>query len=588
MMGHPDVWRTTGHKMIRSQQCFAGSMLAGSRLRTGVSSFRFGGLRVRPSICTSVTVSGKKGHSGIDKAKDRRETEDLSDSRSGIVFTSDAPSTSIDDLLEKIDPVAVFQVPSTTLPASLLLLLTPRYAPNALDEHLPTAILDRLLGEDSQVVPLQSVTAVVDRLPTPQRTKEGREGIAYLLQSGSSSPFWRNAKPFQASTQKPGCLNFEIAMNRPGPSPNIQTWRLQLPLAQTVFSTGWVSTLVHRHHDVDASLTTAARKLITQRHLESQDLRLPENDHDDCMTVSTSLIPLTPLRKIQNSMGNIIRVLSSATGEQLFAAGSQSEPGSERVQSGIPASQELEAAVSSYFQTLDLSPEPVSVWGLIIPESVRWTNIEGLEFTQDVLRGLDDEAIRSIWKPSTPANARTRRNFESALVSYLKNKCRLVKILSGGGGWGKKAGLLSLDPDSEYMTRDIRTDRGWDFGFGTSDRRTDASIEEEMGEALGHTAKEGDSIMFFLAPRLTATETWPGNLRIAKVSAVELGTIASSVNATTESEQDRSPDGKQAEIVHCRNCFGMLSEGGMALTVVEDGNKVNQTKLDVPMLRCLR
>lgn len=58
--------------------------------------------------------------------------------------------------------------------------------------------------------------------------------------------------------------------------------------------------------------------------------------------------------------------------------------------------------------------------------------------------------------------------------------------MSGGGGWGAKQGLLSLDPQLTY--EDITSAR---FDF------TPKSIKEEQDSTLGNLARRGDHIQFF-------------------------------------------------------------------------------------------
>lgn len=67
-------------------------------------------------------------------------------------------------------------------------------------------------------------------------------------------------------------------------------------------------------------------------------------------------------------------------------------------------------------------------------------------------------------------------------------------------GLGQKAGLLSLDPDVHYSTRELRQDEGWKFDFDGVDDGSAAATEAQKNQALGQIVKEGESIMFLLAP----------------------------------------------------------------------------------------
>jgi len=111
-----------------------------------------------------------------------------------------------------------------------------------------------------------------------------------------------------------------------------------------------------------------------------------------------SQMPLTPLtkpRKIAEGMGNILKTLE------------RSNDGTEEA-----ASLELESAVDEY---LDGQPEDVTT-----PERV------------DVFARLTTQEPPS-----------------DVTELFLYPGARIHRVLSGGGGWGSKAGLLSLDPQNE-------------------------------------------------------------------------------------------------------------------------------------------
>lgn len=144
---------------------------------------------------------------------------------------------------------------------------------------------------------------------------------------------------------------------------------------------------------------------------------------------SLPLKPLTPSRQITEGMGNILRELDTPAGVQ---------PG---------ASRELEAAVDKYIESLPASqavPERVDVFARLTPCE----------------------------PSSTPAE----------LLLY--PGARIHRVLSGGGGWGSKAGLLSLDPQGD---RDISN-------FSNEfEKRFDGSDAEHGG-----IVKKGEWVQFFV------------------------------------------------------------------------------------------
>lgn len=526
-----------------------------------------------------------------------------SDTRCGIITTSQPHKTTIEELLRglKFEPLkhAFRRWDGGEDRATLILLLTPGLARHALDPSVPAAVAESLqLG--SFPGKLRSITAVVDRLPTSDDQPEGSEGMAYMLLQNPSPFSPETQTPMQESAQRPGSLNFVIARRSTNQSGAI-IHTLQLPLSQTVFSTGLVSTMFERYYNYQDKETRSEWVFNGERKLESQTLHLPALDsHGTTHTYFSPLVPLTPFRKIQYAMGNIVRKLSpqprwSNENRKL------SEPPEDPDQS-MPASQELEEAVSKYFETLKLNPAPVSVWAFVIPREADMTRAKpGTGGPSKGLLLYDEEKIVSTWKAQSSSQG---TYFPTAWLMLLHGVLplggRLIKVLSGGGGWGKKAGLLSLDPDTEYSTRELRQDDGWKFNFDRFDDGTSASSEEQKKQALGEIVKEGDSVMFFLAPGLENLEERLEEANKQKLArrlaereglegkpqfALSFGALPSSIDEIPQNNESASAP---ARFKHYPGYFGMLSEGGMALNYKRPGvahSKEVQTKFDVPFSR---
>ncbi|KAK4546821.1 hypothetical protein LTR36_001553 [Oleoguttula mirabilis] len=511
----------------------------------------------------------------------------------GTVTAGDAQKPSMEELLQKIKPQPGTGVQdSPTRPALLALLLTPTLAQHALAGDLGLRVLERLGLQDGKAAaalskPVDIITAVVDRLSSVYGPETGREGLAYM--------FLRNPAPLSVvsqthlspSAQKPGSLSFEL------PTTSTRPWQytIQLPLAQTIFSTGLASTLVHTRYNY-----IAGQGLVKERHqqLESQTLRLPFTADYGVISNHVPLVPLTPFRIVRNHMGNIIRTVEEHVKQpHAHSAGEQ------------PASQELEAAVSRYFTTKDISPEPVQVWALIVPHLRTWSTARLDVKLQIYLRGLTPDAIHDIW------TGKDRRNsVDAALLRALRlGGARLHRVLSGGGGWGKKAGLLSLDPDVAYSSRELRADQGWDFDF---DDESEGAVARQQKRALGEIVAEGESIMFMIAPsrqgdsNLHHDGSGPSPLEVEfhkrmglarRADRVALfGVVPSTIDAVPEAVADEAGKSGPATNAHTpgpsrgsprgtehhAGLFGALSETGMALTITKGGQTVTQTKFDVP------
>ncbi|KAK3621326.1 hypothetical protein LTR56_022862 [Elasticomyces elasticus] len=500
----------------------------------------------------------------------------------GVVTTDNAQRTSIAQLLASISPKDFNESSDAdTEPdngtASLTLLLTPGYAQHAVWGAVYRPLLDalRVTGEDTLPKPMDVVIAVVDRLPSDNDHAYGEEGLAYIFKRNAPPLTVTSQTPLKKDTQKPGSIGFQLSAVPKRPF----DYMIQLPLAQTVFSTGKTSTLVHTHYNYDRAEGHVMDK---HQYLEAQMMSLPLQAEHGAVAVEVPLIPLTPLRIIRSSMGNIVRTLSSKIGlEESRDYPEQSEP--------QPASKELEASVTSYFKALAMSPEAVNVWALILPNPNKsYARMRQEGFAVRALRHLKPEDLPATW---ISQEAQALKGLNSAVVRLLRNGARMHRVLSGGGGWGKKAGLLSLDPDSVYSSRELRADAGWEFDF--DDESVDA-VEKQQKKALGEIVNEGESIMFFIAPRDTdrfaesRAKAW-SFIERADMAAI-FGAVPSTIDTAPEQSADEVDAGAEPRIQHRPNFFGALSEGGLALSMIKDldlhtADQIpdsTQTKFDVP------
>lgn len=301
------------------------------------------------------------------------------------------------------------------------------------------------------------------------------------------------------------------------------------------------------------------------------------------MSSRASLVPLTPLRVVVNSMGNIVRRISATT------PGSPSQTDSLE-ENDVPASTELEHAISSYFKAQEMHPEAVQVWALILPPDRAHTAkldrskivLHGRLYHESssefAIRSMSAETICGLW--STP-DTKLDDLVDVGLPNAISHGARLCRVLSGGGGWGKKAGLLSLDPDTAYSSREVRSEHGWELNL---EGGNDEAVMARNRKALGEIVKEGDGIMFFLAPKdakppPALTQKMSTLVRTAERSAV-FGVLPSTVDVVPK---DEIPDSQTAaQVKHQPGLFGALSEGGMAIKITSGDTVISQSKYDVP------
>jgi hypothetical protein len=512
----------------------------------------------------------------------------------GVVTTSRPTDTSIEELIKDIQPMPKRKIPGDREnPTTLVILLTPGLARYALDSKLSEALYPCFKVPVKHRMTIEIVSAVVDRLPTGLDEPGSSEGMAYMLFRNPPTAQSGDRTVFQQSAQKPGSLTFRMPRYAPHEASPMVDYELQLPLSQTVFTTGLISTLMRREYAWN--LHAGTMKLLAEQNLESQTLQLPTLPEQlGTQSLSMPLVPLTPFRRINYVMGNIIRKLSSQH-TNMFKAFSngkfEEHQGAGVSDNDMPASQELEESVSKYFEALDLQPETVSVWAFVVPRAA------ALPMAKITLRGAcvdvplsgKEGLITTAWHKDTASAAFMAKGINNTIRLMIPQGARLIKVLSGGGGWGKKAGLLSLDPDVQYSTRGLRQDEGWTFDFDGADDVTGAATEAQKNQALGQIVKEGDSIMFLLAPS-------PQNVRkgrprghdlalkrnfenLPKSLSLTFGSIPSSVDMVP---QEVASDTEDVIIQHYPGQFGMLSEGGMAVTVKKVQGTTGQSKLDVP------
>jgi hypothetical protein len=311
-----------------------------------------------------------------------------------------------------------------------------------------------------------------------------------------------------------------------------------LPLANTVFQNGQESTLVHLPATVRPALIEAEVGLTDQEVSEfaqaQEDVKDAWNELGDLMKLVGqragiapgvpvplgsveiqipgqllnsrngtgrifSRLPLKPLtkpRKIQEGMGNILRGLETPS----------------EILSG--ASRELETAVATY---MDALPEDTPV-----PERV------------DVFARLT-----------------TQEPLATIPEMLLYPGARIHRVLSGGGGWGSKAGLLSLDPQGEA---DVAN-----FEHEFSTRYDGAGSEHDHGGIV----KKGEWVQFFVAEDSVAA---PAEQHGLQFSAVRKTNDVLPIDESIDS-QEITIDG----------CFGAASENGIDVAVGP-----TKKRMDVP------
>ena len=441
-----------------------------------------------------------------------------------------------------------------------MLLVTPAHIQLLDDSSTFIPSLLRLAVESTQPWhKFDLLAAVIDRIPQTRPiiqtalrdshaakvesspgTEDGLEGISVaVLDSEAAAPDLWSSKNLnigrETMTVQQRCtLSFSFP-----PSPGVRAQlpdesvsqplvqrMLQLPVANTLFQNGRQSTLFAQRWNIRCS------KEITSEHVSSKREWLPQQmihmgaifaDKDMRLRpehiVNSHLVPITPARTITAAVGNIVGKISSG------------DTSSE----AVPASEELESAINTAIQQGQIPAQQVGVWGLIRPRKYA---------------ALD---------PS----AQNRSAIDDLIQYAILSGGRLHKVLSGGGGWGEKRGLLALDPDSDYSHMYQSSEPS--FGDGQD-------IDAEKREILGEVAKPGDIITFYVhKPPSDADAVSPNtplqpNSNQDTTATLVFGSLPSTMDAMPEISTSK-PEA-QSELSVMGKHFGMLSAQGMSLEVI--------------------
>lgn len=414
---------------------------------------------------------------------------------------------------------------------------------------------------------------IADAMKASPVYNHGAEGFAYCVSAHEQQvPFEtvedevpiedgpRNTKNMAPQTQ--GTISFVMKDLRTA-SPASRT--IKLPLAKTIFHNGHPHTM-HSSSWIENNVTERF-ELVQQQTHEHASVTIPLevlNEERLLLTkrwlITTPLIPLTPPREVTASMGNIIRQIGGVD---------------------VPASHELETAVVDFFEENDMPVQSAAVWALVIPrETANKLEAEG---TLDLMHMDKERQRQKAMIPFRPAEQQPRDIFSSIPYLLMLRGARLHKVLSGGGGWGKKAGLLSLDPESTYSSIDP-----------TSPGRN-LDLDDLINEPtpVQEVASPGDYIRFYIYPSLPE-EAFPHLYRdmsmrnTTRVQSLDFGALPSTMDDMDSSYIDSTSYWQHAAMpvrLYERQ-FGALSEGGMSVEITDDnGTQTTMSKVDVPYAR---
>ncbi|KAI1770706.1 hypothetical protein F4818DRAFT_251224 [Hypoxylon cercidicola] len=365
------------------------------------------------------------------------------------------------------------------------------------------------LEDETFMSSINVVSAVVDGLTPKRLFGEPQTGLSILYSSNSIfSNLWKDEELRSNVNQDTESSVSFISRTLPG---NCRYLKTTLPLANTIFQTGRRSTLFaskwQRKSNRPLTLTTMREKMSQK--------------------ICPSLHPTSDL--VIAGLGNIVRQV-------------------EINNSPTPASKELEDLIPKVFDArskLDetYSPRPIGVWCWVIPPGA-----------------VDEHSLfdlKVFQAESTQSEAELAVDAMATFSKLISSKCRLHKILSGGGGWGLKQGLLSLDPKTEYSLSE--QDDVEMFIKAFQERNSPGSSEG--------LATPGSYLMFCIEPHWTEEEAR---------SSQQLTPIMG-LGVASNNDEDVNPTSRSDKIEVIDNHFGVVSKSGLFLKS-EDEKKLYSTR----------
>jgi hypothetical protein len=505
-------------------------------------------------------------------------TYNISTTNSAIIIPRSV-DTQPEDLVSHIQPVDRARLNRDRF---AVFFVTPAFASWLLDDEIflrkaLRQMYTHLLKSDNTVYTrIHALCAVVDKLPAPRAIGDaknlssealkcmkqppvldiGYEGMAYTTLGFHDSV----VADEQTGADEKATISF-IASGHADASGKFGD-ALRLPLANTVFQTGSSSTMIYStwfKKNGESDLFLKEKRNVKQHGIKFQRGASVKQ----CVsTLAVPLIPLTDPRYVDASMGNILRRVIGPDG------------------TSVTASQELEHSVPQFHNARGDLSQATSVWALLLPKQL----MDHFLQKTNTLLGRQSFGVGS----GTPAREldlweslwrRKPTPWNDLVPTALASGARLHRVLSGGGGWGKKAGLLSLDPVA--TTEDA------------------PSMSSDLSSALHQVAHDGDYIQFFVSP-LTSSHVSNDpdaqskelkELAEASISwQLELGTIPSTADAFPGgSWQHKGSASKDAFVF--KHSFGALTEGGLTLNrqfKLKSGDAyslISGSKVDVPFSR---
>jgi hypothetical protein len=444
----------------------------------------------------------------------------------------------------------------------MTLLLTPKLA-NLL--HEDSKFISNVMKEIFYGLPrsyrVDVLAAIVDEIAVPPKpgiaevylgdsiTCHGQEGLSIRVSEleSTATNLWSPGDRISQRHSEEDTATLSFSFVTHGNSdvethPDITVSRtVQLPLANTLFQNGLPSTMLAQSwelmHDPDSNLRWVCTKRMNLKH---QELiirnRIPASL--PVMHIPRRAVNLGPPRIVAEAMGNIIRSF-------------QAEADPRRT---MHASADLENSITQ-LPRLSTAPSPhdAEIWAQVTPRE-SWSD-----------------------HPSCRSSDGTGTSHE------VERGDRLHRVISGGGGWGNKHGLISLDPDVNF---------GESSPLSEQPSRNTQALDASHYEALRAVVRPGDVVQFraFLqtsdrpakptnvsehtAPRARVPKARGGSpLILTYPNSLWLGsTLPEPDDARSDARKTAKASAPKYSYLIYDGHFGALAEMGLGYKLTTQGN----------------
>ncbi|EFQ97137.1 hypothetical protein MGYG_00180 [Nannizzia gypsea CBS 118893] len=486
---------------------------------------------------------------------------------SATILTPNPSAVTPDSILSKLPSFSTQLHPDSHVP---LLLVTPAFAQwLEKDNTFLPKLLQHCFREAAAAENLEicSVEAVVDSLPAPVDIKHNAlEGFSLAIVnwgaiSGKLVP-QRGIENISFSHVEP---KLSISIRDPSASTELE---VGMPMGNTLFTTGRPYTMYASRWKSTESIDEIPQ--ITDR-CDIRTCRVELRTKSSLKSLSAPLHPVTEPRIVAESMGNILKTVSNGSSPE----------------KDIPASTELEKAIPQYIKDHNLESQRLAVWAMVTPKSIAQTHIGAAS------GGAID------------------------VSAALKRGSRLYRVMSGGGGWGKKKGLLSLDPEYSYDDEEPISNLvsiHEIFDEDVSEKHSDDAIlfnvlentpkftdvDGLMMSPLREVVTTGDVVQFFVASLdnnldKAAMQPEPAVMHEStgkETTVLDFSVLPAPTDAPVRLPSEGLQDGskKLDDIIVKANKFGASSEKSMVYArtagdLMGDRVQASGTKIDIPGAR---